>query len=255
MPDISGNLKNKVALVTGGSRGIGEAIVRRLARDGAIVYFTYLTSEEKAKAVVASLTKTAKVCCLPCDVRKNEDAVGVIDRVLDAEGRIDILVNNAGVIRDGLFLALSEEDWQEVLATNLGGVVHFSQNVLRPMMMQGWGRIINISSIVGELGGVGQANYAASKAAVNALTKSMAAEYAAKNITVNAVAPGLVETEMTGAVRAAFGSQIKERIPAGSFAKPEEVAAVAAFLATDEARYITGQVIAVDGGLSLLSRR
>ncbi len=249
------SLKKKVALVTGGARGIGEAIVKRLASQGAKVYFTYQSSAEKAQALVRSFEKTGNVIALPCDVRKSENVESVVDQVLEAEPTLDILVNNAGIIRDGLFLALSEEDWQEVMATNLGGVIHFSKNVLRQMIMQGGGRIINISSIVGELGGVGQANYAASKAAVNALTKSLAAEYAAKNITVNAIAPGMVETEMTSAVRSAFGDKIKERIPAGSYGQPEEIAAVAAFLASEESRYITGQVITIDGGLSLLSRR
>lgn len=249
------NLKGKVALVTGGSRGIGAAIVKRLAADGAKVYFTYRSSLKKAEELVLSFEKTANVFCFPCDVRKKEDAESVVDKVLEAEPKLDILVNNAGIIRDGLFLALSDEDWQEVLATNLGGAVHFSKSVLRPMILQGGGRIVNISSVVGELGGVGQANYAASKAAVNALTKSLAAEYAAKNITVNAIAPGMIETEMTHAVRSAFGDKIKEKIPVGSFGRPEEVAAVAAFLVSDQARYITGQVITIDGGLSLLNRR
>ncbi len=247
-------LNNKVALVTGGSKGIGAAIVRRLAAEGAKVYFTYRASSVEAEKIVAA-SGNGKVFCFSCDVRKKDEADSFVDRVLEAEDRIDVLVNNAGIIRDGLFLALSEEDWEDVLATNLKGAVYFTRAVLRPMIMQGGGRVINVSSIVGELGGVGQANYAASKGALNALTKSLAAEYASKNILVNAVSPGMVNTEMSGAARSAFGGKIKERIPVGEFAEPEEVADVVAFLASDEARYITGQIITVDGGISLLSRR
>lgn len=248
-------MKDKVVLVTGGSRGIGAAIVERFVRDGARVYFTYRSSEEEAKKLAGSFKKEARVFCFPCDVRHRPEVEKIVDRVLEAEERIDVLVNNAGTIRDGLFLSLSEEDWSEVIETNLGGTYFFCKAVSRPMLMQRGGRIINISSIVGELGGVGQASYAASKGAINALTKSLAAEFASKNITVNAVSPGMVNTQMSGAVRAAFGEKIMERIPLGSFAEPNEIASVVRFLASDEARYITGQIITIDGGLSLLSRK
>lgn len=244
-------MNNKVALVTGGSKGIGAAIVRRFAAEGAKVYFTSHTSAVKSGEAAGE----GRVFSFPCDVRKKDDVEVFVKRVVEKESRVDILVNNAGIIRDGLFLALSEEDWEDVLATNLRGTVYFTQAVLRPMILQGGGRIINLSSIVGELGGVGQANYAASKGAVNALTKSLAAEVASKNILVNAVSPGMVNTAMSGAARAAFGEKIKERIPVGSFAEPGAIADVVAFLASEDARYITGQIITVDGGISLLSRR
>ena len=247
------SLTGKVVLVTGGSRGIGAAIVRRLAKDGAKVYFTYLSSKEEAEKLAALLKGQAHA--IRCDARDAAEAEKAVETILEKEGRLDVLVNNAGVIRDGLFLTMAEEDWKEVLDTNLGGVYAFCRAVSRQMIMQSAGRIINISSIVGELGGFGQANYAASKGAVNALTKSLASEFASKNVTVNAVAPGMVNTDMSGAVRAAFGEKIKEKIPLGSFAEPEEIAAAVAFLASDEARYITGQILAVDGGISLLSRR
>ncbi|MBI2095221.1 MAG: 3-oxoacyl-ACP reductase FabG [Candidatus Omnitrophica bacterium] len=249
MTQTAHRLNDKVALVTGGAKGIGAAVVRRLADEGAKVYFTFHTSGAGEAA------PKGRVFGFPCDVRKKNDVEAFVGRVLERESRVDVLVNNAGIIRDGLFLALSEEDWEDVWATNLMGTVYFTRAVLRPMILQRGGRIINLSSIVGELGGVGQANYAASKGAVNALTKSLAAEVASKNILVNAVSPGMVNTAMSGAARAAFGEKIKERIPVGSFAEPEEIAEVVAFLASEEARYITGQIITVDGGISLLSRR
>jgi 3-oxoacyl-[acyl-carrier protein] reductase len=248
-----GRLAGKIALVTGGSRGIGAAIVKRFCEEGAKTYFTYLAS-------AAESAKLEKACDgrasgLLCDAKSAVQIETAVDGLIEKEGKLDILVNNAGVIRDGLFLVMSEEDWREVLDTNLGGTFHFSKAVGRQMISQRSGRIINISSIVGELGGVGQANYAASKGAVNAFTKSLAAEFAARGVTVNAVAPGMVNTQMSEAVRSAFGDKIKERIPVGNFAEPAEIASAVAFLASDEARYITGQVITVDGGISLLSRR
>lgn len=248
-------MKDKVVLVTGGARGIGAAVVKRFAEEKAIVYFTYRSSKEEAEKLVRSLNPLSRVLALPCEVRERAQIERVVDEVLGKEDHLDILVNNAGLIRDGLFLTLTDEDWEEVLETNLGGVVSFCRVALRQMMAQGSGRIINISSIVGELGGFGQANYAASKAAVNALTKSLAAEFASKGVTVNAVSPGLVNTPMSGAVRSLLGDKLKEKIPMGFFAEPEDVAGVVAFLAKEEARYITGQVISVDGGLGLLSRR
>jgi len=246
-----------VVLVTGGSRGIGTAIVRRFAEEGAKVYFTFHSSKKEAEGLADSFkeSEAGRVFCYACDSRSKEEIESTVEKILEKENTLDVLVNNSGIIRDGLFLTLPDEDWDEVLQTNLGGVYQFSKAVVRQMILQGGGRIINISSIVGELGGFGQANYAASKGAVNALTKSLASELASKNITVNAIAPGLVNTQMSGGVRSAFGDRIRERIPLGNFAEPEEIAAVVCFLASDEARYITGQVIAVDGGLSLLSRR
>jgi 3-oxoacyl-[acyl-carrier protein] reductase len=253
-PKNSG-LENKIVLITGGSRGIGAALVRRFAKEKAKVYFTYCQSKEDAVALGKSLEKQAQVRCVPCDVRKKEEVERTVEQILEKEERIDVLVNNAGVIRDGLFLAAQDEDWDEVMDTNVGGVYNFCKAVAGQMIMQGGGKIINISSVIGELGGFGQANYAASKGAINALTKSLASEFAAKGVTVNAVAPGMVNTNMSDAARSAFGDRIKEKIPLGYFAEPEEIASVVAFLATEEARYITGQIITVDGGLSLLGRK
>ena len=247
--------KNKVVLVTGGSRGIGAAIVKSFVSEEAKVYFTYLSSKADAASIAHATGRPHQVYFLACDVRKKEDVEETVDQILKKESSLDILVNNAGVIRDGLFLTMPDEDWSEVLETNLGGVYSFCKAVAKQMMLQGGGRIINITSIIAELGGFGQANYAASKGAVNAFTKSLAAELASKKVTVNAVAPGMVNTGMSNAVRAAFGEKIKDRIPLGDFAEPGEIASTVAFLASDEARYITGQIITVDGGLGLLSRR
>jgi len=248
-------MKDKVVLVTGGSRGIGAAIVKRFADENAKVYFTYRSAQKEAEELVASLGKPQNVAFFQCDVRRKNEVESAVKRVLEKEERLDVLVNNAGIIHDGLFLMLSDEDWSEVLETNLGGVYNFCKVASRQMLMQRQGRIINLSSVVGERGNVGQTNYAASKGAINAFTKALAAEFASKNVTVNAVAPGFVDTQMSGAAKGALGDRIKERIPLGDFAQPEEIAAVVAFLASDQARYITGQVITVDGGLSLLSRR
>ncbi len=247
--------QGKVVLVTGGSRGIGAAIVRRFANEGAKVYFTYHSSKADAEAVARSAGKTGQVFFLACDARKKEDVEKTIEQILEKESSLDILVNNAGIISDGLFLTMPDEDWSEVIDTNLGSVYLFCKAVARQMVMQGGGRIINISSVVADLGGFGQANYAASKGAINSFTRSLATELASKKVTVNAVAPGMVNTQMSSAARSAFGDKIKERIPVGDFAEPEEIASAVAFLASDEARYITGQVITVDGGLGLMSRR
>ncbi len=244
-----------MVLVTGGSRGIGAAIVRRFVEEEAKVYFTYLSSRSDAAAVAHSTIRPSHAICMACDVRRKEDVEKTVDEILEKESSLDFLVNNAGVIRDGLFLTMQDEDWSEVLETNLGSVYLFSKAVAKQMVMQKCGRIINISSVIAELGGFGQANYAASKGAINAFTRALASELASKGVTVNAVAPGMVNTQMSSAARSAFGDKMKDRIPLGCFAEPEEIASLVAFLASDEARYITGQIIAIDGGLGLLSRR
>lgn len=251
---MTARFKDKVVLVTGGSRGIGASIVRRFAEEEAKVYFTYLSSESDAAEVVHSTQKPSHVSYMACDVRRKEEVEKTVTEILEKESSLDILVNNAGIIRDGLFLTMSNEDWSEVIETNLGSVYLFSKAVAKQMMLRRAGRIINISSVIAELGGFGQANYAASKGAINAFTRALASELASRGVTVNAVAPGMVNTRMSGAARSAFGDKIKTRIPLGDFAETEDVASIVAFLASEEARYITGQIIAVDGGLSLLSR-
>lgn len=245
-------MTQRVVLVTGGSRGIGAAIVKRFAADGSTVYFTYRSSAAEAERLAGSFKN---VKAMACDSRDREAVDETVSKIVEAEERLDVLVNNAGVIRDGLFLTMSGEDWAEVLETNLAGTAAFCKAVCRQMLAQRSGSIVNVSSIVGELGGFGQANYAASKGAVNAFTKSLASEFGSRNITVNAVAPGMVKTEMTDAVRSLYGDKIKERIPLARFAEPEDVAAAVYFLASEEARYITGQVLSVDGGLTLLGRK
>ncbi len=245
-------LKDRVALVTGGSRGIGRAICLALARDGAAVAVNYQKSDEAAQEVAAAITSAGgRASVHKADVKDAEAAQRVVDEVVQQYGRIDILVNNAGIIRDGLLVGMTAEDWNAVIQTNLGGVFNFTKAVLRPMLMQRGGQIINISSMSGERGGRGQTNYAASKGAINALTRSLAMEVASKKIRVNAVAPGMVLTEMSDTVRNLSKDALLGRIPLARYASPEEIASVVAFLASDEAAYITGQVITVDGGLGL----
>lgn len=246
-------LQGRTALVTGGSRGIGAAIVRRLAAEGAKVRFTYRAAQEEAQRVAREAGP--QVSAVALDVKDAEACERIVDETVELLGSLDIVVNNAGVIRDGLFLTMEDDDWSEVIETNLGGVFRICRSVCRHMLMQQGGSIVNVSSIVGDLGGVGQANYAASKGALNALTRSLAAEFGSKGIRVNAVAPGMVRTDMTGAVRAVASDKILERIPLGRFAEPEEIASTVAFLASDDAKYLTGQIVTVDGGLSLLGRR
>ncbi len=248
-------LDGKVAIISGGSRGIGDAIVRKFAAEGATVVFTYNKNKESAEKTVKELRGlNAQVECLPCSIQDSKSVQDVIDKTIEKFGRVDILVNNAGIIRDGLFLTMDESAWKDVIDTNVGGTFLFSKAVCEHMVFQKKGRIINMSSVVSKIGSVGQANYVASKGAINAFTKALAAELASKGVTVNAVAPGLVATEMIENVKGLAGDLTK-RIPCGRFADPEEVASLIAFLASDDAGYITGQVILIDGGLSLQSRR
>jgi 3-oxoacyl-[acyl-carrier protein] reductase len=244
-------LKDQIALVTGGSRGIGRGIVRALAREGAKVAFVYRGNREAADALVAEIGNNCQA--IQADVAQAEAAQKVADKVIADWGRIDILVNNAGVIRDGLFVRMELGDWQTVLDTNLGGTFAFCRAVAGQMALkQRSGRIINISSVVAEHVNAGQCNYAASKGAVNAFTRALAVELGSRNVTVNAVAPGFVETDMTAAVRNKAGDFIQKKlIPVRRLGKPEDIAAAVVFLASPGASYITGQVITVDGGLSL----
>jgi 3-oxoacyl-[acyl-carrier protein] reductase len=245
-------LEGKVALVTGGSRGIGRAIALELARRGADVAVNYAHNTEAAQQVVAEIeTMGRRAVALPADVGDFDQAATLITAVLDALGRLDILVNNAGIVRDTLLLRMQESDWDEVLRVNLKGAFNTSKAAVRPMLRQHFGRIINVSSVSGLMGQVGQANYAASKAGLIGLTKSMAREFGARNITVNVVAPGFVPTDLNVAMDETLRERLRELIPLGRFGAVDEVAHAVAFLASNEAAYITGAVLPVDGGLSM----
>ena len=247
-------LKDQVALVTGGSRGIGRGIVVALCREGAKVAFVYRGSKDAADALVAEITAAGGTCqAIQADVAQSGAAQTVVDKVLADYGKLDVLVNNAGVIRDGLFIRMDQADWDTVINTNLNGTFAFCRAVAAQMALkQRSGRIINVSSVAAEHVNAGQTNYAASKGAVNAFTRALAVELGSRNVTVNAVAPGFVETDMTEAVRNKAGDFItKKLIPARRLGKPEDIAAAVVFLAGPGASYITGQVITVDGGLSL----
>lgn len=245
-------LAGKVALVTGGSRGIGKGIVQAFAKEGAKVAFVYNSSSEAADALVKELELDQhEAFALQADVKSKAAADDVVEQVIEKWERIDILVNNAGMIRDGLLATMTEEDWNAVIQTNLNSVFNFTQAVTRPMMSQRSGRIINMSSVASEMGNQGQTNYAASKGGINGFTKCLATELGRRGITVNAIAPGFIATDMTEAVRNAAEDQIKKMIPLRRLGKPDDIAQTAVFLASDEAGYITGQVLEVDGGLTL----
>ena len=245
-----GALTGKTALVTGGSRGIGRAIALRLAADGADVAVC-ARQVEAAEAVAGELQALGvRALARPADVASFAQAGALVEAVLAEWGRLDILVNNAGITRDNLLLRMSEEEWDAVLDTNLKGAFNCCKAAARPMVKARSGRIINISSVVGLMGNAGQANYAASKAGLCGFTKSLARELASRNITANAVAPGLVpETGMTGELDEKALEKLMAQIPLGRPGLPEDVAHAVAFLASDQAAYITGQVLCVDGGM------
>lgn len=242
-------LAGKVALVTGASRGIGKAIACKLAREGAKVIINYNGSKEKAEAVKSEIEAAGgQAEVYQCDVSDYTACETFIQTVIKEEGSLDILVNNAGITKDGLLMKMSEEDFDKVLDTNLKGAFNTIRFASRQMLRQKGGRIINMSSVVGVSGNAGQANYAASKAGVIGLTKAAARELASRGITVNAIAPGFIETDMTDVLSDKVKEASEAQIPLGHFGKPEDVAAAAAFLASEEAGYITGQVLHVDGG-------
>ncbi len=245
-------LEGKIAVVTGASRGIGRAIALRFAREHAQVVINYNGSKERAEEVKAEIEHFGgKAEIYQCNVADYTACETFIKEVIARFGRIDILVNNAGITRDGLLMRMSEEDYDAVLDTNLKGTFHCIRFASRQMMKQRSGRIINMASVSGVLGNAGQANYSASKAGVIGLTKAAARELASRGITVNAIAPGFIHTEMTEVL----SGQVKEgavvQIPLGTFGEPEDIAAAAAFLASEDAGYITGQVLNVDGGMAM----
>lgn len=245
-------LTGKVALVTGASRGIGRAIAVRLAGDGAAVIVNYSGSKDQAEEVVSQIRDAGgEAQAVQCDVSDFEACGLLAKTVLEQYGRLDILVNNAGVTRDGLIMKMSEQDYDAVLDTNLKGAFNMIHHFSRSFLKQRSGRIINISSVSGVMGNAGQANYSASKAGLIGLTKSVARELASRGVCVNAVAPGFIDTDMTGSMTDSAKESLKGMIPMGHIGTPEDIAAAVAFLADDTSAYITGQVICVDGGMAI----
>lgn len=246
------SLDDKVALVTGSSRGIGRAIALALAKSGADVAVNYARNAEAASQVVAEIEALGRRArAVQADVGDSAQAAALVKATLDAFGRLDILVNNAGIVRDTLLLRMQEADWDAVLRTNLKGTFNTSKAAVRTMMRQRWGRIINISSVSGLMGQAGQANYAASKAGLIGLTKSMVREFGARGITVNVIAPGFIPTDINASLDTRLLDQVRDVIPAGRFGDVDDVASATVFLASDAAAYITGVVLPVDGGLSM----
>ena len=245
-------MSEKIAVVTGGSRGIGAAIAKKLASRGMTVIINYCGSEDRALAVKSAIEAAGgQAEAWRCDVSDCGQCEAFVKAVMEKYGRIDVLVNNAGITRDGLMMRMSDEDFSRVIDTNLKGTFYMMRFASRHMLKAKKGRIINMASVVGLMGNAGQVNYAASKAGVIGATKSAAKELASRGITVNAIAPGFIDTEMTGALSEKVQEQILTQIPLGIFGKPEDIANCAAFLASDEAAYITGQVIQVDGGMCM----
>ncbi len=254
MPDYSiSSLENRVALVTGASRGIGRAIALELALRGASVVINYLRSPDAANLVVEQITAGGgRAAAFQADVSDFAQAQALVKFAVDTFGGLDILVNNAGITRDTLIMMMSEDDWDAVLQTNLKSTFNCSKAAVRHMIRKRYGRIINIASVAGQMGNPGQTNYSASKAGQIGFTKALAREVASRNVTVNAIAPGFVDTEILDAMAPETLEAALKLVPLGRMATPEEVAYAAAFLASEQAAYITGQVLAVDGGMAMM---
>lgn len=244
------SLNGKIAVVTGGSRGIGRAICQRLSALGALVFVNYVSNPAAAEETVQSIRNAGgKGEAIQFNVAVAGEIEAAFKKILEAHGRVDILVNNAGITRDGLLMKMKDEQWDEVLNTNLKGVFLCTKAVSRAMMKQRWGRIINITSVIGFAGNAGQANYAAAKAGIVGFTKSVAKELASRGITVNGVAPGYIVTDMTRDLSEEVTNTIKGEIPMGVLGEAEDIAGAVAYLASDDARYVTGQFIHVNGGM------
>lgn len=245
-------LAGKIALVTGGSRGIGRAIAIELAKSGADVAINYAGSEGAAREVAQEIEQLGRrAMIVQANVAESDAVQAMVKEVQEKFERIDILVNNAGITRDNLLMRMKDEEWDDVINTNLKGVYNCIKAVTRPMMKQRNGRIINITSVVGVLGNAGQANYVAAKAGVIGLTKSVAREFASRNITVNAVAPGFIQTDMTDKLGEDIKEQLMQQIPLARLGQPEDIARAVRFLASDDASYMTGQTLHVNGGMAM----
>ena len=245
------NLSNRVAIVTGGGRGIGRTIALKLAEVGATVVVNDIGEASPVDSVAEEIKAMGgQSLAVLADVSSSSDVARLVEETIAAYGKVDILVNNAGIARDQLIIRMSDEDWDRVLSVNLKGAFLCARAVLRHMIKQRWGRIISIASIVGLVGNPGQANYASAKAGIIGFTRTVAKEVAARGITANAIAPGFIDTEMTQRLEEDWKQQLKKQIPLGYFGSPRDVAEAVAFLASEEARYITGQVLSVDGGMA-----